>query len=297
MINLSVCPPLADHYCLSSSGLIISVKPGHLNSNIYIPQSPHFKNAIRSIWQTVGFTPFHNEHILPKGIVEIIFNFSDGSPMRAQMGDRKFHLSSCFINGFNRMPVQLQLPERQMFLGIQLQPLAVKKLLGTPAGEFSDTIVDLELLDTTFYSLWHQLSDQTQFDNRISVLSGWMEKKLPDWQPQEKMINHFLSGIDQHDVSVTELARSLCYSPRQLSRKMAEATGMNTEEILLYKKYLHAVDLIHHTDLSLTQIAYQSHFSDQSHFIKSFKTYSGMTPGVYKASKSFMKGHIYENVR
>ena len=217
--------------------------------------------------------------------------------MHAHVGDRQFRLFNCFINGFNRAPVQLQLPERQMFFGIQLQPLAVKKILGTPAGEFSDTIVDLALVDSTFHSLWHQLADQTHFDSRISVLTDWMGKKLPDWQPQEEMINRFLSGIDQHDVSVTELARSLCYSPRQLSRKMAEATGMNTEEILLYKKYLHAVDLIHHTDLSLTQIAYQSHFSDQSHFIKSFKLYSGMTPGSYKASKSFMKGHIYENVR
>jgi AraC-like DNA-binding protein len=273
------------------------MKSGHLNSHIYIPQSPHLKNAIHSVWQTGGLTPFHNEHIIPKGIVEVIFNFSDSASMHAYMGDRQFRLSNCFINGFNKVPVELQLPEQLMFFGVQLQPLAVKKILGIPAGEFSDMIVDLDLLDSTFHSLWHQLAGQTHFDNRISVLSRWMGKKLPDFQPQEKMINHFLSGIDPHDVSVTELARSLCYSPRQLSRKMAEATGMNTEEILLYKKYLHAVDLIHHTDLSLTQIAYQCHFSDQSHFIKSFKTYSAMTPGAYKASKSFMKGHIYKNVR
>lgn len=268
-----------------------------MNSDIYIPQSEHLKNAIHSVWQTGGFTPFHKEHIIPKGIVEVIFNFSDGSPMHAQVGDRPYQLSSCFINGFNRVPVQIQLPEKQMFLGVQLQPLAVRKILGIPAGEFSDMIVDLDLLDSAFHSLWHRLADQTHFDNRISILTGWMEKKLPDPQPQEKMINQFLSGTDQHDVSVPELARSLCYSPRQLARKMSEATGMNTEEILLYKKYLHAVDLIHHTDLSLTQITYQSHFADQSHFIKTFKTYSGMTPGVYKASKSFMKGHIYEDVR
>ncbi|HLA58286.1 MAG TPA: helix-turn-helix transcriptional regulator [Puia sp.] len=268
-----------------------------MNSNIYIPQSQHIKNAIHSVWQTAGLTTFHNEQIIPKGIVEVIFNFSHSTPILAQVGDKQFRLSNCFINGFNRVPLQLQLPERLMFLGIRLQPLAVKKILGAPAGEFSDTIVDMDLLDSTFHSLWHRLADQIHFDNRISVLSAWMEKKLPDFHLQEKMINHFLSGIDQHDVSVTEIARSLFYSPRQLSRKMAEATGMNTEEILLYKKYLHAMDLIHHTDLSLTQIAYQSHFSDQSHFIKSFKAYTGMTPGAYKTSKSFMKGHIYENVR
>jgi len=253
--------------------------------------------VIHSIWQTSGFTPFLNEHIIPKGIIEVIFNFSSGSPMLAHMGERQYHLSRSFINGFNTAPVQLQLPEQQMFLGIQLQPLAVKKILGIPAGEFSDMIVDLALLDSSFHSLWHQLADQNHFDNRVSVLSGWIEKKVRDWQPQEKLINHFLSATDRHDVSVTELARSLCYSPRQLSRKMAEATGMNTEEILLYKKYLHAVHLIHHTDLSLTQIAYKSHFSDQSHFIKSFKTYTRMTPGEYKTAKGHMKGHIYENVR
>lgn len=252
-----------------------------MNSNQYIPTA-RFKNVIHSIWQIEGFTPFHHEHIIPKGIVEVIFNFSDGSPILSRVGDKQYHLSNCFINGFNTAPVQLQLPEQQMFFGIQFQPLAVKKFFGIPACEFSDRVVDLALLDTSFLSLWHQLAEQNTFGERVSVFSGWMETKLPDLQPQEKMINNFLSGIDQHDLSVKELAHSLCYSPRQLSRKMAEATGLNTEEMLLYKKYLHAVHLIHHTDLSLTQIAYQSHFSDQSHFIKSFKTYTNMTPGEYK---------------
>jgi AraC-like DNA-binding protein len=278
--------------------LVITVYIRHLNSNIHIPQSPHLKNVVQSIWQVEGFTRFHNEHIIPKGIIEVIFNFSDGSPILAHVGDKQYHLSNCFINGFNTVPVQVQLPEQQMYFGVQLQPLAVKKILGIHACEFSDVVVDLPLLDSTFHSLWHQLADQNSFENRVSVLSGWMERKLPEWQPQETMINNFLSGIEQHNLSVTELAHSLCYSPRQLSRKMAEATGMNTEEILLYKKYLHAVHLIHHTDdLSLTKIAYQSHFSDQSHFIKSFKAYTRMTPGAYKASKSYVKGHVYENVR
>lgn len=72
---------------------------------------------------------------------------------------------------------------------------------------------------------------------------------------------------------------------------------MNTEEMLLYKKYLHAVHLMHRGDLSLTEIAYESYFSDQSHFIKSFKAYTGMTPGAYKRTKSAVPGHIFEDVR
>ena len=78
---------------------------------------------------------------------------------------------------------------------------------------------------------------------------------------------------------------------------MFEATGMNTEEMLLYKKYLHAVHLIHNTQLSLTAIAYRSQFSDQSHLVKTFKAYARMTPGDYRRNKAFVKGHIYGNVR
>lgn len=110
-------------------------------------------------------------------------------------------------------------------------------------------------------------------------------------------MNDFLSGASWHNVSVTALASSLCYSSRHLSRKITEATGMNTEEMLLYKKYLHAVLLMHHSDLTLTEIAHESHFSDQSHFIKSFKAYTGMTPGAYRRMKSDMQGHIFEDVR
>lgn len=234
---------------------------------------------------------------MPKGIVEVIFNFSNGTAIPARVGEKQHALAPCFINGFNTAPLQVQLPEHQQFFGVQLQPLAVKKIFGIPACEFSDTVVDLNLLGPGFQSLWHQLAEQKSFDARVAVFSTWLERKLPAWQPQENLVNNFLSAIDMHGLSVKELAHSLCYSPRQLSRKMAEATGMNTEEILLYKKYLHAVHLIHHTDWSLTQIAYQSNFSDQSHFIKSFKTYTRMTPGEYRAGKSYVKGHIFENVR
>ncbi|MCW3119412.1 MAG: AraC-type DNA-binding protein [Chitinophagaceae bacterium] len=267
-----------------------------MNNNVYIPQTTHLKNVVHSIWQTERFAVFHREQIIPKGIVEIIFNFSDSLLIPALLGSKPFHLSSCFINGFNTAPIELQLPKQQVFFGVQFQPLAVKKIFGIPACEFSDNAVDLFLLDSALRALWHQLAEQNNFDKRVSIFCAWIERKSPDWQPQEKLINNFLCAVNQHDAPVTELANSLCYSPRHLSRKIFEATGMNTEEILLYKKYLHAVHLIHYTGLSLTEIAYQSHFSDQSHFIKSFKAYTKMTPGEYKRNKGYMKGHLYEHV-
>jgi len=267
-----------------------------LNGDFYLPSSPDLQNVIHSIWQVNRFNSFHKEYIIPKGVVEIIFNFSDGSAV-ARVGNHQLHLPNCFISGFNTKPIRLELPRQQIFFGVQLQPLAVKKVVGAPGSAFSDTLIDLTLLGSTFKSLWHQLADQSGFESRVAVFCSWIESKFVNWQPQEKLINHFLGAINQHDLSVTDLARSMCYSPRHLSRKILEVTGMNSEEILHYKKYLHAVHLIHHTDLLLTKIAYQSHFSDQSHFIKAFKAYAQLTPGEYSRTKGNLKGHILENVR
>ncbi len=268
-----------------------------MNTHLYLPQKALFAQVIHSIWQVERLTSFQTEQILPKGIVEIIFNLGDESPLVAQVAGKEYSLTKCFINGFNTAPVQLQLPKNQVFFGVVFQPMAIKKIFKIPAGEFTNMLIDLSLMDAIFHTLWHQLADETSFDKRVSVFLAWVERKILDCQPQEKLINHFLFAINQHDVSVSTLADTLCYSPRHLSRKILEVTGMNTEEILLYKKYLHAMHLMHHTNLSLTEIAYQSRFSDQSHFIKTFRTFSEITPGTYQRSKSAMKGHLYENVR
>jgi AraC-like DNA-binding protein len=255
------------------------------------------KNVISSIWQTEGVTNFSIEHIIPKGVIEIIFNFSEGVPILAMLDNKTYTLSKCFINGFNTAPIQIHLPARQIFFGVQFHPFAIKKIFKLPAREFTDNVVDMTLVDSTFNSLWHQLAEQSNFHQRVAVICHWLKNVFTRCEPQETVVNRFLSVIHQHDITVKELANAVCYSPRQLARRMIEATGMNTEGILLYKKYLHAVHLIHHTELALTNIAYQSHFADQSHFIKSFRYFTNMTPGDYRASKGYVKGHIYKNVR
>ena len=266
-------------------------------SNYHTPQPTDFCNAIHSIWQIKGFTPFQKEQILPKGIVEIIFNFSEGTPIPVETDGRQSQLGNCFINGLNKAPINLVLPEKQVFVGVMLRPLAVKKLIGAPAGIFSDDTVDLTLIDRSFNTLWHQLAELDDFDSRVCVLMNWARTKNINLAPQENLLNNFLYAPGQHTLSVSQLAGSVYYSTRQLSRKLLEATAMNTEEILLYKKYLHALDLVHTSCMTLTEIAYESNFSDQSHFIKTFRLFTSITPGEYRQRKGDVKGHMYEDVR
>lgn len=268
-----------------------------MNYNIYIPQTDYLKTVINSIWQVEGIPPFHSETIIPKGVIEIIFDLSEESPINATINSKQVRLPKCFVNGYNTFPIYKPLPGHQIYLGIMFQPIAVKKILGIQSNEFSNIAIDLLLINKYFDTLWHQMAEQNNFNHRVSLINKWLQSKTIQISPQGQLLNSIIvSGMTNH-ITVKDFAREVCYSPRHLSRKIFELSSMNSEEFILYKKYLHSVHLIHQNKYSLTEIAYKSQFFDQAHFTRSFKLFADMTPSEYHQKKSTVPGHIFENVR
>lgn len=251
---------------------------------------------VHSFWQTERNTNFKTETIIPQGVVEIIFNFTDDEKIEAQLGNNNYKLAKCFINGFNTFPVNLYLPQKQKFFGVRFHPVAIKNIFGIPPCEFANLTVDLTLIVASVNSLWHQLYEQKIFSQRVAILSAWLKNFYVAQTVRDEMLNQFLNTANYTIPSVPQLSKALCYSSRHLMRKLYALTGMNTEELLLYKKFLLSVHLMHYSDMSLTQIAYSSQFADQSHFIKTFKHYAQITPGEYQKFKTHLEGHIFKDV-
>lgn len=267
-----------------------------MQNHFSIPQSPLFKDTSYAFWQTHRPNdPPVKETIIPKGVVEFIFSF-ETPQIIARINDQTFNIPRCFVRGFNTIPIQLHLSGRQTFFGVVIHPAAARHLLKTQPAEFFNSCVDLTLVDASFYSLWNCLGEQKIFDDRITVFANWLASRVPCLTDREQAFNSFLHNPIIAPLSVSQLAKHFCYSSKQLSRKLYELTGMNTEQTLLYKKYLQAVHLMHTSQMSLTEIAYSCHFSDQSHFIKTFKTLSQLTPNEYRQRKSNVPGHFFQDV-
>ena len=69
---------------------------------------------------------------------------------------------------------------------------------------------------------------------------------------------------------------------------------MSTEALIQYKRYVHALQLMHYSHQSLTGISYSCHYYDQAHFIREFKDYTGLTPGQYRRQKKNLVGHLFQ---
>jgi AraC-like DNA-binding protein len=137
------------------------------------------------------------------------------------------------------------------------------------------------------------LAEADSFESRVAITKQWLLKKMSPIHDRERCISRFLA-TDPTPVSVAGLASEFCYSTRQLHRKTAELFGMSTEALIGYRRYVHALRLIHYSNESLTRIGYDCHYYDQAHFIREFKEYAGLTPGEYRQQKSRLAGHLYQ---
>ncbi|RYY92708.1 MAG: AraC family transcriptional regulator [Chitinophagaceae bacterium] len=269
-----------------------------LEDQYRIPPHSPLSATVQSFWQVNrNYTGPLRERILPKGTVELIFNFVTGNPICGSTGSGAVTLPRCFVNGHNQLPVALEVPGRHHLFGVILQPAGLHGLFGIPAGDFADRCLDLVLVDRSFDSLWHQLLGAPDFATRVAATGHWLQQRNIRLGPRELEFNRVLTERCVDGLSVKSLSERLCYSPRQLSRKLLALTGRNTEENLLFRRYLRALDLLHNDEASLTSIAYDCGFSDQSHFIRAFRASAGMTPGEYRRQRSHLPGHLFELVR
>ena len=107
-------------------------------------------------------------------------------------------------------------------------------------------------------------------------------KKAPEWTKElSEMIQ------DQLDTNMTlslqQVSEDLEINPAYLSREFSKYfENLSFGEYIRKMRIEKAMQLISTTDYSLTEIAYLTGFSDQSHFTRIFKKQTGQLPTIYK---------------
>ena len=81
--------------------------------------------------------------------------------------------------------------------------------------------------------------------------------------------------------SLDELSHSSCLSKYAFIRKYSKRYGLTPHADIMNRRIQKAIRLLD-SDLPLTDIALECGFSDQSHFNKQFKLYTGNLPSQYR---------------
>ncbi len=156
---------------------------------------------------------------------------------------------------------------------------------------------DLELLEKgmliydALYSWAKHLQKEKHtrqpFENLLlDVFNGWLKskpgakKKIPAWAQELK------ETIQDHidtSISLKEISKGLDINPSYLSREFSKYfEDLSFGEYIRKQRIEKAIELMRSSPRSLTEIAYLTGFSDQSHFTRIFKKHTGQSPSAYK---------------
>lgn len=102
--------------------------------------------------------------------------------------------------------------------------------------------------------------------------------------PQNKghfMVKKFMQLIEENydkNLKVSDYADMMAITANHLTQVVKQITGKTTLELLQEKNILEIKRLLLYTNMTVTEIALQMNFADQSYFTKYFKKCTGLTP-------------------
>jgi len=98
-----------------------------------------------------------------------------------------------------------------------------------------------------------------------------------------KRFFHLLEENHHKNLSLSDYSGMIGVTPNHLTQTVKVLTGKTSSQIIKAKQLMEIKRLLVHTNLSVSEIANQLNFDDQSYFTKFFKRETGTTPIQYRA--------------
>lgn len=207
------------------------------------------------------------------------------SPIRVQkLGEDNFECQpSCVVVGPQLTPVNIELSRDHRAVMIGFQPGGLFRFLGIPMTEMFDEGVDgFNVLDKDIHFLIEELRELKEPGRINTRVQAYLMQKIQhssDLLPFDRaLIKLQKTG---NDYSMDAVARDACLSLRQFQRKCHERLGMNPKLYARIARFSKAYSMFEgNQQLTWSQISHSCGYFDQMHFIRDFKEFAGVTPGL-----------------
>lgn len=251
-----------------------------------IPPPLDLARFVRFFWvleHDVADSEPYFHRTMADGCAEMVFHYQ--GRFDEIIDDDKKRLSfRSGIHGQSQSFRRFVIGENFGIFGVYLYPFAIPALLGIPAAEFSNQMPDLtECLGKKGTELEEQMMLAQDHTGRADIISTFLRAHLRSMPTYEPAVFSVINDIIQTKglAKVPELADRSFLSTRQFERKFLTFSGFSPKLFSRIIRFHAALNEYGNHQKSLTEIAYECGYYDQSHFIRDFKAFSGEHPRTY----------------
>jgi AraC-like DNA-binding protein len=231
------------------------------------------------------------DRVFANGCIEIMFNLGPEGPQQLVSAGR---VSAPRIQlwGQTITPFVFSSVGRHSMLGVRFFTHTAAFFLEEPIALFNDQLLDFhDFADRDVQVLYARLLETNALPERLCLLDAFLLAKLRRSLakfPKLKLMTSLLLATQQPDflARVNSIAARHGLSPRYLHKLFVLYTGLSPRLVLKIGRFQQSLRLLSHKQSSLTAIAYQCGYYDQSHFIKDFRDFTGLAPSHFQPQQS-----------
>lgn len=233
-----------------------------------------------------GNPGFSQKRVFPNNNVDIFFNLGSLNKGKLEHATHGFDFKDTVVSGLRSSFMSISPTGSFDIAGMRFKLFGFSSLFDIPAIEIAnENLCAYDVLGSEANRIWQRLTDCTNPCARLSVLEDWMLKITSSKSLEIKLWNRIEQKFRSLEFkSKSALSSELGYSYKHSLKLITQMTGLHPKVIdRVYRINYLLRAISRQPSVHWAKMACHFGYSDQSHMIKEFKTFTGFTPVEFKS--------------
>ncbi|NMM50847.1 helix-turn-helix domain-containing protein [Marinigracilibium pacificum] len=240
------------------------------------------------------------QRIIPDGCIEMCFIL--GEDIRRFTSENEYIIQPrTMVFGQITKPYYIQPTGYVNTFAVRFYPYGFANFISSPISELADKETPLTSLfdKDAVNQLEQQIITASSTKERIETIEIFLLNKLTSQLTIDNIVKSTIDTLlnTKGNKSINSILKNEPSKRRSLERKFSKQVGISPKQLGRIIRLQAALKLmLANKSEKLTQIAYDSEYYDQAHFIKDFKDFTGKKPTEYLGDEEMtLSSLIYSN--
>ncbi|HMG93522.1 MAG TPA: helix-turn-helix domain-containing protein [Chryseolinea sp.] len=229
-----------------------------------------------------GVPEFDQEYIFPNNEAEIFFNLADRNFAFGKDENLVQTFTSTIVSGLRSERLTITPGGIFSLAGVRFNIFGFYQLFKIPANEFTDRNFDAsDVWNREMLSMHEQLVNASDTKQRMDLLERWIKSAIDKRDVRDALFwKKITPKLSYTSLPLQDyLSSAMGYSHKHIIQLFKEKCGLAPKMIQRVFRFNSVlIRAVEQSCVNWTSLSHEAGYTDQSHFIRDFKQFTGFTP-------------------
>lgn len=254
-----------------------------------VPDSPLSK-YVETMFYLDGYCPENSvERLVPDGACSLVIELDGHVRWIADNETLKptQHFTEGWFSGPHTNYISISALQNTELIAVRFRPGGLYLLLEDRLSEITNRVVPAnELLGDEVATLRRMLTDSPTAEQKLGELHEWLERRMNFETKRPEVIDEVINAIQEKPTvnTISDIVADCGFSRKHLVSLFRRYVGLRPKEFQRVLRFNHALaEIQNERPIRWAEISLDCGYSDQAHFVRDFRHFSGMNPTKFLA--------------